>query len=183
MYLLRTYFFFLSFLLSCNLVYAQAANVTTIQLPQGNMQGAIKGDLGTGQEMNDLSWAWNSSVACFVEKQAPKFTGKHVLYAIELPRNTILNIRLVPDDSKANFSLYAYSVGNASNAVVPDLASCVSCESDYKWDRAYRGKTQDHTRSVSLTAINNPYEVVIGVVGPNGADSGGFELQIVQQQR
>jgi len=136
-----------------------------------------KGNLNKGVKIHDLSWASSSSNACFPATQNHKFTGNHVIYLSELPKRSIMTVTLVPNNKNANMSLYAYSTGSYSN-MVPKLASCVSCEADYKWDRQKRGKTQDHTRSISLNAINNPYKVVIGVCGADGLTKGTYELKI-----
>jgi len=143
---------------------------------QPNATVSVEGQLEDGTPMDDLSWAWSSQNACFVETQKHKFTGHHVLFQTELPRRAELFIKVIPKDKNANFSLYAYS-GNGQS-IVPALRSCVSCEADYKWDYKYRGKTQDHTRSVSLRAVNNPYTVTIGVVGADGLNSGAFTLEL-----
>ncbi len=144
---------------------------------------AYKGDLAEGTKIYDLSWAWNSAVACFPETQKDKYTGNHILYVTEIPKYSIMDIELIPDDPSANMSLYAYTIGTNSNAYVPDLNSCVSCEADYKWDYKKRGKTQDHRRFVSLNAINNPYKVVIGVAGADGSDKGTFIIKISTKSR
>ncbi len=144
---------------------------------------AYKGDLSEGTKIYDLSWAWNSAVACFPETQKQKFTGNHILFVTEIPRYSIMDIELIPDDPSANMSLYAYSVGTNSNAYVPGLSSCVSCEADHKWDYKKKGKTQDHRRFVSLNAINNPYKVVIGVTGADGLDKETFVLKISTKAR
>ncbi|MBU0487165.1 MAG: hypothetical protein KKA07_08870 [Bacteroidetes bacterium] len=138
----------------------------------------VKGNLSSGVKINDLSWAWSSSVACFPETQKKKFTGNHVLYKTELPTRSIMEITVIPDDPNANFSIYAYSVGSGKTVVVPDLPSCVSCEAEHKWDYPKKNRTQDHTRTISLNAIGNPYTVFIGVVGADGLTSGGFKLKI-----
>jgi hypothetical protein len=145
----------------------------------------VKGDLSEGAPMADLSWAWNSSVACFPETQAQKFNGNHVLYGLDLPSYSELEITLIPDDKKANFSLYAYEVGMINDGnLVPNLSSCIRCEVDHKWDYKYRGQTQDHTRSVDdILAIRNPYQVVIGVVGAEGLATGGYTLQVKLNKR
>lgn len=145
---------------------------------KSNATVSVKGNLSQGALMDDLSWAWKSSVACFPGTQKIKFTGNHVLYATQLPRKAIMKITLTPDDKNANFSLYAYSIGTSNFSTVPDLHSCVSCEADYKWDYPRRGKTQDHRRLVELNAINNPYQVVIGVAGAAGLKNGGYTLSV-----
>ena len=44
---------------------AQQPSATPIET-QPNAVSEITGDLNRGQPMEDLSWAWNSSVACFL---------------------------------------------------------------------------------------------------------------------
>ncbi len=143
-----------------------------------NEEVTVQGNLTEGAPMEDLSWAWNSSVACFPATQVRKFTGNHVLYALDLPDHSEMEIKVVPADKSANFSLYAYEVGQVTaNNTVPRLSSCIRCEADHKWDYKVRGKTQDHTRSVhDILAINNPYQVVIGVVGAEGLKEGAYTL-------
>jgi len=114
--------------------------------------------------MESLRWASNSSTACFPATQNPKFRGNYVLYVTEIPKYSNMEITVIPDDKNANFSIYAYQDGTTSNVYPLQLSSCVSCEAEHKRDYPKRGKTQDHTRSVKLNAINNPYRVVIGVV-------------------
>ena len=129
--------------------------------------------------MEDLSWAWSSANACFPETQKRKFTGNHILYQIELPTRSEMEVTVIPDDKNADFSIYAYQTGNTNVKVVPALPSCIRCEADHKWDYKKRGKVQDHTRTVSnLVATVEPYIVVIGVVGANGLQTGGYTLRI-----
>lgn len=136
------------------------------------------GDLSEGVKIHDLSWASKSSVACFPGTQNSKFTGSHIIYITEIPPHSIMDIQLIPDNPRANMSIYAYQIGTTNNSIVPNLNSCVTCEADYKWDYPKRGKTQNHTRKVSLNAINNPYKVVIGIAGANGLTTGTFKLKI-----
>ncbi|MBD3638484.1 MAG: hypothetical protein HUJ25_14120 [Crocinitomicaceae bacterium] len=139
---------------------------------------AFKGDLADGCKIHDLSWAANSSVACFPATQNSKFTGNHIFFVTEIPPRSEMEITLIPDNKKHNMSLYAYQDGTTSDKYPPELSSCVSCEAEHKWDYPKRGKTQDHTRTVSLNAINNPYRVVIGVAGAEGLTTGTFKIQI-----
>lgn len=139
---------------------------------------AYEGDLSDGKKIYDLSWASNSSVACFPATQNTKFNGNHVLYVTEIPPHSKMKITVIPDDEKANMSIYAYQDGTTKNVYPPELNTCVSCEAEHKWDYPKKGKTQDHTRTVELNAINNPYRVVIGVAGADGLETGKFKLQI-----
>lgn len=142
---------------------------------------AYTGNLNEGTKVEDLSWAANSSVACFPATQNTKFRGNHVFYVTEIPARSKMKITLIPDDKNADMSLYAWQDGTTSTAFPPNLNSCVTCEADHKWDYPKRGQTQDHTRSVSLNAIQNPYRVVIGVAGPEGVTTGGFRLEIMTE--
>ena len=139
---------------------------------------SYKGDLADGVKIHDLSWASTSSNACFPATQNHKFRGNHIIYITEIPKYSKMEITVVPDDKNANMSIYAYTVGTSSNAMVPNLSSCVSCEAEHKWDYPKKGKTQDHTRTVYLNAVNNPYKVVIGVAGADGLTKGSFILKI-----
>lgn len=145
---------------------------------EANQTTEVTGNLEDGVFIYDLSWASRSSTACWPATQDKKFTGKHVLYTTEIPKYSEMTITVVPDDKKANFSIYAYEVGINNTSLPPDLTSCVSCEAEHKWDYPKKGKTQDHTRSVRLNAVNNPYKVVIGVCGADKLESGAYTLKI-----
>lgn len=157
----------------------QDSNIKWIEMPITNVV-SVSGDLAEGNFISDISWAWNSAVACFPQTQSRKFTGHHVLYAIDLPAYTEYEIWVEPIDKNANFSIYAYQVGTISpNNTVPNLSSCIRCEADHKWDYKKRGQVQDHTRSVKdILATTSPYQVIIGVVGAEGLASGEFQLYI-----
>lgn len=161
----------------------EPVKVFSVKTEKGKIS-TVKGDLKDGVIIHDLSWAWKSSVACFPETQASKFRGNHVLYVTELPSQSEMEVIVIPDDVNADFSLYAYQIGLTNTSIVPNLSSCISCEADHKWDRPKVNKTQDHTRSVgNLTAITNPYKVVIGVAGSKGLLQGGYTLKITIKER
>lgn len=170
--------FILCLLWSALMVSAQS-KPTWLEL-KPNEVFSVKGNLSEGIPIPDLSWAWNSAVACFPQTQARKFTGHHVLYALDLPSYSEMEIWVEPADKTANFSLYAYEVGVvAENNTAPKLSSCIRCEADHKWDYKKRGQTQDHTRRVyDILAIANPYQVVIGVVGAEGLKEGAYTLHL-----
>ncbi len=173
--------FIFIFITSINQLMAQNSH-TPIELTaeEGQTLVTTRGDLKDGDFMEYLYWAWDAAVACFTEPEAEKFTGKHVLYKIDLPSYTSFKITVIPDDKQANFSLYAYEAGRITEAnTVPNLKRCVRCEADFYSERPRKGRPQDHTRWVEdILAIRNPYQVLIGVVGANGLAEGGFELQI-----
>ena len=80
-------------------------------------------------------------------------------------------------------SIYAYQQGTTSYYLPPSLSRCVSCEAEHKWDYPKRGKTQDHSRTVKLNSIRNPYNVVVGVAGADGLSSGEYTLTIKMESK
>jgi hypothetical protein len=169
-------------LIGCSAVSAQRKTAfpdhVTIVQSESNKTVTVESKLEDGRALDDLSWAWSSSNACFPGTQAQKFGGNHVFFATTIPTRSIMTVKVIPEDTGANFSLYAYSIGMSDFYVVPELPRCVTCEADHKWDRPWKGKTQDHTRWVELNAIGNPFNVVIGVTAPKGVVSGKFRLEI-----
>lgn len=157
-------------------------NMTPTYIDFDGTEATVTGNLVDGAVLSDLSWAWNSSVACFPANQQDHFTGNHVLFYFDLPSYTEVEIDLIPDDSDADFSLYAYEVAKVEESnIVPNLARCIRCEADHKRDFKIRGQVQDHTRKVKdILAIKNPYQVVIGVAGAGGLTEGGFTLKITK---
>jgi hypothetical protein len=153
------------------------AGVTVIKTEKGKI-ATVKGNLKAGKLVDDLSFASRSSVACFPATQNERFRGNHVFFATGIPPQSEMTITVTPKDTSADLSIYAYEVGTNNFTLPPELATCVTCEAEHKWDRPKKGKTQDHTRSVKLNAIKNPYNVVIGVSGPKGATAGDFTLTI-----
>jgi len=168
-------------LLGINMV-AQQRGENSLVIDWNAGGGQVKGNISEGVFLDDLSWAWNSSVACFPATQSSKFRGKHVWYSFEIPTRTEVEIKVIPQDQTANFSLYAYMTGLSNASLPPDISSCIRCESDYKWDMPWKGKTQDHTRLVRhILSIQKPYRVVVGVVGEEGTQEADFILQVLKK--
>lgn len=134
----------------------------------------ISGDLSEGKMLEDLSWAWNSSVACFPATQKTGFNGNHVLYEAILPKRSILSLTLKPKNRKDKMSIYGYQVGINANSVVPNLASCVSCEADNNQGN----KRADNTREIKLNATTNQYKVYFAIVGENKLTEGAFTIEV-----
>lgn len=153
------------------------ANVTNIASEKGKSV-TVSGKLESGALMNDLTWASTSSMACFPATQNERFRGNHVLYHTQIPPRSIMTITVTPKDTTKDLSIYAYTIGTTSTSVPPNVSSAVSCEAEYKWDRPKRGQTQDHTRTVKLNSVTNPYNVVIGVAGAKGVTAGDYDLKV-----
>lgn len=151
----------------------------TVIASKANEKVSIEGDLAKGKIIEDLSWAANSSNACFPATQNLKYRGNHVFYATRIPARSILRIKVIPKDTSANMSLYAYMLGGNSFDVVPDLPRCITCESDEKWDRPWKGKVQTHERKVEFqNPTQNTYNIFIGVAAPNDVMTGKFTVEI-----
>jgi hypothetical protein len=139
----------------------------------------VGGRLENGIDIPDLDWASTSSMACFPATENAKFRGKHVMFATQIPRRSTMIIKIIPKDPNVDLSLWAYSSGTGDFYIPPKVPRAVSCEYDAKWDRPWKGKTQDHTRSVELRAVGNPYNVLIGVSGPVATSSADFDLEVL----
>lgn len=140
---------------------------------------SFKDDIKNGVIVNDLSWAWNSAVACFPETQKQSFTGKHILFQTEIPANSEMIVTLKPTKRNAKLSLYGYQVGITNNAIIPNLSSCVTCEAD---NNQGKRATNNH-RSIEFMAIQRPYRVVIGIAGENGLTEADFTFDIAVKAR
>lgn len=151
----------------------------TIVASKGNETVTVAGDLATGKIIEDLSWAASSSNACFPATQNLKFRGHHVFYATTIPPRSIMKISVKPNDDAADLSLYAYMIGNQDFSLVPNLARCITCEADHKWDRPWKGKVQTSERKVEFqNPTQNTYNILIGVAAPKDVTTGKFKIEI-----
>lgn len=174
---------YISLIMMCLIIGATASaqwpsNVTVINMDEKDSV-IVQGDLAKGSLMEDLSWAWSSSNACFPATQGNKFKGNHVFFAMTMPKRCEMFISVTPTDANADLSIYAYRIGSADYNLVPDLVSCITCEADHKWDGNWKNKVQTSERKVSF---QNPgtenYNILIGVSAPKGVTAGQFNLKI-----
>lgn len=154
------------------------ANVTNIQ-SRTNDSVMVTANLSAGAIMEDISWAWNSSNACFPGTQSLKFRGNHLLYAVTMPPKSIMIITVNPVEKDGDFSLYGYMIGKTEFRVVPNLPQCITCEADHKWDRPIKGKIATTERKIQFqNPTLNTYNIVIGVAGPKDITTGEFSLKV-----
>lgn len=125
--------------------------------------------------MPDLRWAWNSSNACFPGTQAEKFSGHHQLYRTILPPNAEMTIRVIPQNTTDNLSLYAYA--GSGEYIVPNLPRCQTCEADHGSDY---GRNQSFVRKVEFNSrgARGSSVVIIGVAGAFGLRTGAYTLEV-----
>ena len=100
-----------------------------------------------------------------------------MLYQIDLPKNSTIDIYLTPKNSSDNIALYGYSKGAGSKTIPPNVTSCVSCEADPSANSGMNAPSPGN-RHIYLNAINNPYSIIIGVAGVEGLTSGEYTIQI-----
>jgi hypothetical protein len=151
----------------------------TVVTSKSNETVTVTGDLASGKILEDLAWASSSSNACFPATQNLKFRGHHIFYATTIPPRSIMKISVKPNDDAADLSLYAYMIGNQDFSLVPNLARCITCEADHKWDRPWKGKVQTSERKVEFqNPTQNTYNILIGVAAPKDVTTGKFKVEI-----
>lgn len=145
-----------------------------------NKKNTLTGNLSDGITISDLSWASAGNIACFAPKEKAKFTGKHVVYALNIPAKSILNIEVKPVNPQTKLSLYAYTVpANNFSDVVPNIKNCITCEADMRSDF---DKNDNGVRNVRVNSVNTPYNVVIVVAGEENMTSGAFTINVEMKQ-
>ncbi len=166
-------------LVTAGISHAQWPSQVNVFDMDGKDSVVVQGDMAKGSPMEDLSWAWSSSNACFPGTQAAKFKGNHIFFAVTMPKQCEMKISVTPENENTDLSLYAYRISATQYFLVPDLSSCITCEADHKWDRPWKGKVQTSERSVSF---QNPgsetYNILIGVSGPAATTSGIVNLKV-----
>lgn len=177
MYLLKRVLIAIVGLFSLNANAGWPNDVTTFEVEKSKTV-QVSGSFETGRVIDNLSWAWDAGIACFPGTQGAKYQGRHVFFATRIPERSIMNITVIPDDPRQNISIYVLEMGISSFHLPPSLPSVVSCEASHKWDYPKAGRTQNHTRSVKLNAIQNPYNVLIGVTGPANTAKGSFTVEV-----
>ncbi len=134
----------------------------------------LKGNLSDGEIVDDLSWAWSSNMACFVETVKDQYEGNHKFFKIEIPENSTITIYMTPTNSSAEMALYGYSKAAGDETLPPDVSSSVSCEASPSNSNGAKTGEQE----IFFNAINNPYAVIFGVAGPDGVTTGEFEIRV-----
>jgi len=134
----------------------------------------ISADLASGRVLEHLEWADESDVACFPGTENTNFEGAHLLYWIDQPESTTLTATASPD-SGVDVSVYILQMGTTLFQVPPDVSSVVSCEAGFDQTG---DSNPGEAETTSVIATTNPYNVLIGVAGAAGVESGGFTLSV-----
>ncbi|MEZ4775612.1 MAG: hypothetical protein R3D00_20670 [Bacteroidia bacterium] len=169
---------FFAFFFISNLSAQMTESIIPLEAQSGELL-EVSGNLSDGQPMPTLDWAWNSSVACFPKNHEKNFTGNHVLYTIDLPAYSEMEIAVVPADKKTNLSVYAYMVREITEEnTVPNLNRCVRCEVDHASNIKRQGQAPGTRVVKDILALKNPYQVLIGVTGAEGLSEGAYTLKV-----
>ncbi len=144
---------------------------------------SISGTINGGKEIS-LKWASTSSSACFPATQNHFYTGKHVLFQVDHPKQSYLEVELVPAKG-VDLSLYGYQTGTTGKVPLPPNGTGSICEaSAMRGIKKYGAKhNPGMAELIKFTAIRNPYRVVIGVVGAHKLGKGSFKLNIKVKKR
>ena len=93
---MKNLFLFLAFNFLLTTVFAQYTEQVKQIDCNTNGTTTFTANLSNGAIIKDLSWASNSSVACFPATQNKKFSGNHVLHAFDLPPYANVEITVTP---------------------------------------------------------------------------------------
>jgi hypothetical protein len=121
-------------------------------------------------EVIDLAWAQQSAVACFPANQDDLFSGPHRFFAVQQAADQGLVISVAPEPG-VDLSLYTLQVATNFFGVPPDIQNAVTCDTALK-----AGAGEAEVRS--LWGPNNPYNVIVGVAGVQGQNTGRFLLEV-----
>lgn len=167
--------FFLS--LSCTLSAQESVEVEVLDL-EYQPSIVLEGNLKSGFLM-PLQWAASSQVACFPATRFFEYKGNHVLYRVQMPAGSKVNITVTPKSKKHRVNLYALRLGANNYDAPPQIFRAISCEASYP---IYAGKPNVKApakpQSIEYMSIRKPYNILIGVAGSEGLTEADFELKI-----
>ena len=160
----------------------QAPTFTPLNMPEGQTRGQIKGNIEAGKII-PMRWAESSSVALVPATRFEQFNGKQVFYAIALPANSYIKLKMVPEKNK-KINLYALRESSQGDLQIPpNVTSVISSEASYPIyanlgnGRQVRNRDKGY-REVEYISTNRSYSIVIGVAGAEGEVEGDFTLDI-----
>ena len=124
----------------------------------------------------DLSFAANSSNACWPATENVNFNGNHVLYRTYIPPYSQMFIEAKPTDPKTDVSVYAMMISATDTKhYPPNMPSCVTCEAGYDQKK---DSNPGVTEAIKLNSTTHGYNVIIGVAGAQGTSAGAYSLKV-----
>lgn len=147
--------------------------VAATPIPDRAPDETLEGDLAAGQVI-DNSWAQQSTVACFPGTMSRYFSGAQTFFVLKQDPSEDVVIRVRSKDG-ADLSLYALQlVPTQSGSRPPNVASAWRCTPGY-------AKSGPADEAIRLGSTKSGTEVVLAVVGADGATSGGFTVEIWEE--
>lgn len=141
------------------------------ETPTGEPTETIEGNLDEG-EILELDWA--HTVYCWPQTQDSKFSGAHVLYERSQDADRDFTMRVQPT-STLDLSIYAVQRSEGETTLPPDLTNAFDCSATYEFDD---DSNPGQAEVVLAAGSSNAYELVIGVAGANGVETGSYTLEI-----
>ncbi|MBK6835734.1 MAG: hypothetical protein IPG89_16225 [Bacteroidetes bacterium] len=138
----------------------------------------IKGNLKSGEIMEDLEWAESSSMACWVGIRNIEFEGNHVAYWFDLPKKSIVKITVTPTSDKKRINIYGYS-GFDFIKTPPEVSRCTSCEASFpEWVGQPNLNEPSKPQTIEFNATTIRNRVYFAVAGAKGVTEGDYTITI-----
>ena len=138
----------------------------------------FKGNLKSGEIMEDLEWAEASSMACWVGIRNVEFEGKHVAYWFDLPKKSIVKITVTPSSTKSRINIYGYS-GFDFIKTPPNVSRCTSCEASFpEWIGQPNLTEPSKPQTIEFNATTIRNRVYFAVAGAKGVVEGDYTITI-----
>ncbi len=138
----------------------------------------IKGNLKSGEIMEDLEWAESSSMACWVGIRNIEFEGNHVAYWFDLPKKSIVKITVTPSSDKKRINIYGYS-GFDFIKTPPEVSRCTSCEASFpEWVGQPNLNEPSKPQTIEFNATTIRNRVYFAVAGAKGVTEGDYTITI-----
>ncbi|MEM9696237.1 MAG: hypothetical protein AAGA56_27070, partial [Myxococcota bacterium] len=93
---------------------------------KANASSSVRGRIDGGKKI-DLRWANRSGTACWPATRNEYFDGNHVLYVVDMPARSVLNVELQPDRG-VDLSLYGYQTSTKGSLRLPPNGAGAPCE-------------------------------------------------------
>jgi hypothetical protein len=138
---------------------------------EGN--ATLTGNINAGSPVCDLEFL--DAAFCVPEIRFDSFSGNQVFYAIDggIPDHSLLTITVTPDPG-VDVNLYGVVEGTTYFYVPPNFPLTI-CEASLTTNRRNPGEPE----SITLNAINNPYNVFFAVAGDDvQGDEGGYTMSL-----
>lgn len=141
----------------------------------------FKGNISSGEIMEDLEWAELSSMACWVGLRNVEFEGKHVAYWFDLPKKSIVKITVTPTSPSTRINIYGYS-GFDFVKVPPQVSRCTTCEASFpEWIGQPNLSEPAVPQTIEFNATTIRNRIYFAVAGAKNVLQGDYTITIELQ--